>query len=69
MPVGALAELPAEVLPITATMDDDNGDEVGFGSSSFACSDRQGDPVEFEDCTFHFVKYTDRDLDVNTAGE
>jgi hypothetical protein len=38
-------------------------------SSSFACSDRQGDPVEFEGCTFHFVEYTDRDLDVNMAGE
>jgi hypothetical protein len=29
--------------------------------------DRQGDLVEFEGCSFHFVEYKDRDLDVETT--
>jgi hypothetical protein len=37
-------------------------------SSAFVvCLDRQGDLVEFEGCTFHFVEYKDRDLDVETT--
>jgi hypothetical protein len=36
MPVGAIGKLSAEVKPSTATKDDDNVDNVGFGSPSWA---------------------------------
>jgi hypothetical protein len=52
-----------------ASTGQDTLDNTATSSSSafVVCLDQQGDLVEFEGCTFHFVEYNDRDLDVETS--